>query len=92
MEGGELGINQNLTRRMKLITKSYAAYGQLSWRPEALDRRLEVTGGFRFTRDEKDADENTTFNGLPANIRKVSDSWKNWSGLGGAEFAIEAGA
>lgn len=86
LEGGELGINQNLTRRMTLTTKSYAAYGQLSWRPESFDSRLELTGGFRFTRDKKIADENTTFNGFPSNVRQVSNSWKNWSGLGSISY------
>lgn len=35
--------------------KSYAAYSQVTWSPDAFDRRLELTGGLRWTRDEKDA-------------------------------------
>lgn len=35
--------------------KSYAAYTQVTWRPSILDNRLELTGGIRWTRDEKDS-------------------------------------
>ena len=34
-------------------TKSYAAYGQASWKPSALDQKLEITGGIRYTDDKK---------------------------------------
>lgn len=33
--------------------RSLAAYGQFTWSPAALDHRLEVTGGLRWTRDTK---------------------------------------
>jgi iron complex outermembrane receptor protein len=32
---------------------TYAAFGELSYKPEMFDDQLELTGGFRFTRDEK---------------------------------------
>ena len=32
---------------------TYAVFGELSYRPEMFDDALELTGGFRFTRDEK---------------------------------------
>lgn len=35
--------------------KSYAAYTQVTWRPEMLDNRLELTGGIRWTKDKKDS-------------------------------------
>lgn len=41
------------------ITNSYAAYGQLSWKPAALDQRLELTGGLRYTEDKKDTTTQT---------------------------------
>lgn len=41
-------------------TKSYAGYGQVSYKPQALDGKLEISGGIRFTRDEKDVASFTT--------------------------------
>jgi iron complex outermembrane recepter protein len=35
-------------------TSSYAGYGQLSYKPQALDSKLEISGGIRFTHDDKD--------------------------------------
>ncbi|MGH8446614.1 MAG: TonB-dependent receptor [Solimonas sp.] len=34
---------------------SWAAFGQVTWKPEALDRKLALTAGLRFGRDEKKA-------------------------------------
>jgi iron complex outermembrane receptor protein len=45
LPGGQLGINLNSTRQAVLDTTSYAAYTQVSWRPSALDEKLELTGG-----------------------------------------------
>ena len=36
-------------------TESWAAFGQVSWRPSALDHKLELTGGLRYTKDDKKA-------------------------------------
>lgn len=51
-------------------SKSYAAYGQLAWTPAALDHRLTVSVGGRFTREEKRATElllsNSTYRINPA--------------------------
>ncbi|KQX18184.1 MULTISPECIES: TonB-dependent receptor [unclassified Sphingomonas] len=33
--------------------KSYAAFGQGSWKPQALDEKLELTLGVRYTKDKK---------------------------------------
>lgn len=35
------------------LTRSYAAYGQASWKPSSLDEKLEITGGIRYTKDKK---------------------------------------
>jgi len=86
LPGGALGINLNLTRYAALTTKSYAGYGQLSFRPGALNDKFELTAGVRYTHDKKEIDENTTFNGAPSVVRNVSDSWKNVSGLLSASY------
>jgi iron complex outermembrane receptor protein len=40
-------------------TTSYAGYGQLSYKPHALDEKLEVSGGIRFTHDDKNVESYT---------------------------------
>jgi len=35
---------------------SFAVFGQLSWRPDILDKKLEVVPGVRFTQDHRKAD------------------------------------
>lgn len=35
-------------------SKSYAAFGQASWKPQALDEKLELTFGIRYTKDKRD--------------------------------------
>ena len=45
----------NTMRRVKASSKSEAAYGQLTWTPDILDQRLELTLGARYTHDKKAA-------------------------------------
>jgi iron complex outermembrane recepter protein len=42
-------------------SESYGAYAQASWRPAALDDRLELTVGARYTDDNKDAKRTLNF-------------------------------
>lgn len=81
LPGGQLGTNLNTTRYVPfLLTHSYAAYGQVSWRPEGL-KRLELTAGGRYTHDEKEINEDSSANGVPTDVRDQSHSWHNLSGL-----------
>ncbi|XHS01658.1 TonB-dependent receptor [Sphingomonas sp. DBB INV C78] len=86
LPGGTIGINQNLTRRFKLKTRSYAGYGQVTYKPGSMDERLELSAGIRYTSDKKRIKENTTFNEIPTNVREASDSWDNVSGLGSISY------
>lgn len=51
-------------------SNSYAGYGQLAWTPQSLDRRLTVSVGARYSREEKSAYElllaNSTYAANPA--------------------------
>ncbi len=40
--------------------KSYAAFGQASWKPQALDEKLELTFGVRYTKDKKAVQQTAT--------------------------------
>lgn len=59
------------TTRLTHENTSWAAYGQTSYQ---LTDRFTVTGGLRYTEDEKDL----TVDGNPAQARSVSDSHLSW--------------
>jgi iron complex outermembrane receptor protein len=40
-----------------LESKSLAGFTQINWRPSALDKKLEISGGVRWTRDKRDFDQ-----------------------------------
>jgi iron complex outermembrane receptor protein len=50
---GTIGINAFPVANYYADSKSYAAYGQVSYRPEALDDKFEFTAGLRYTFDQK---------------------------------------
>jgi len=47
------GIGSIEDYRPKFQSKSRAAYGQVTWAPDALEQRLEVTVGARYTKDTR---------------------------------------
>ncbi|OCC25569.1 hypothetical protein MB02_02750 [Croceicoccus estronivorus] len=53
LEGGDAGINLNPIQAIRGKAESRALFGQVSWKPSALDQKLELTGGLRYTRDKK---------------------------------------
>jgi len=48
-----IGFNLNPRAYFGGVSESYALFGQVSWSPQALDNRLELTGGLRYTWDYK---------------------------------------
>ena len=87
LPGGNLGINDETIRYVPaLTTHSYAAYAQTSYRPDALADKLELTVGGRYTHDEKEINEDTSFNGVPTDVRDQTHSWHNASGLFSASY------
>jgi iron complex outermembrane receptor protein len=47
------GVNLDTLLSYRHISKSMAAFSQLTWKPAALDSRLTITGGLRYTEDKK---------------------------------------
>ncbi|MEH6570904.1 MAG: TonB-dependent receptor [Halioglobus sp.] len=43
-------------RDVRINNTAYALYGQATWTPEALEQRLHITGGLRWSKDERQAD------------------------------------
>ena len=48
-----VGVNLGQTLSYDTVSKSKAAFGQISWKPDILDQRLELTGGLRYTKDNR---------------------------------------
>ena len=72
-------MNMQPTTAYSAGAKSYAAFGQVSWRPSSLDERLELTLGGRYTRDKRTMDQQNSFDGFPLPGRSLSRSFRNFS-------------
>lgn len=79
LPGGQYGLNLSTQRIYGLETKSYAGYGQVSYRPPAFGDRLEVTAGLRYTVDDKSLDESLFSNDAPAGSQHLENDWNDLS-------------
>lgn len=79
LPGGAFGLNLSTQRAYELRTRSYAAYGQLSYVPPVLDDRFEITGGLRYTLDDKDLKESLFQNEFPSGSQRLSEDWDDVS-------------
>ncbi len=67
--------------------KSYAGFGQASWRPGALDDKLEVALGIRYTEDHKELNErNTSSTGTPVVMQQLDNKWSKTSGAASLSY------
>lgn len=48
-----IGVNLGQRLAYRTQNESLSGYGQVSWKPEALNRQLEVTAGLRYTHDKR---------------------------------------
>jgi len=71
-------------------TKSWAGFGQVSFVPEALDDRFELTGGLRYTKDKKTENSVSTSTTVTTTTTRhptdTTGEWDNWGYLGSASF------
>ncbi len=66
---------------------SYAGYSQVSYRPELFDEKLEVTGGLRYTIDDKTLYEFDTSSEPPSPLEQnLKNTWSNLSGSGDVSY------
>jgi iron complex outermembrane receptor protein len=63
-----------------MVNKSLAGFSQVNYRPSFADKKLELTGGVRWTKDTKDLDQRSTVR------RLASLTTKNWSFLGSVNY------
>jgi iron complex outermembrane receptor protein len=82
----DTGLSFFTTIDQHVVTTSYAAFGQTTW--SATDR-LRLTGGLRFTRDEKTEDGLNTLGGMVVSeIHDINWTWDNWTWRLGAEYDL----
>jgi len=48
-----IGLNLDTLLSYRHVSRSMAAFSQVTWKPAALDSRLSITGGIRYTEDKK---------------------------------------
>ena len=71
-------------------TKSWAGFGQIGFKPEALDERLEISGGLRYTKDRKHEASMTTQTTTATTVTRHTgrDSWDNVGYNGTLSFKV----
>jgi iron complex outermembrane receptor protein len=77
---GATGFDSVTPRLYTVASKSKAAFAQVDWRPEFLDKKLEISGGVRYTKDTRN------FNQTLAVVRARNLNTKNTSFLGSANY------
>ena len=87
-----IGLNLAPEAKYHQTSKSAAAFGQVSWKPQALDEKLEVTGGVRYTEDRKHLILQNATNGIPdASDGEASVKFHNTSFLGSVSYQFTPG-
>ena len=74
LPGGQAAMNLATPSAFGGETESVAAFGQVSYRPAALDERLEFTGGLRYTEDHKEF-HNEAYPDAPGDADFDNTSW-----------------
>ena len=82
---GSLASSVNTFRQYSVESTSKAAFGQVSWRPGFLDRKFELTGGLRYTKDSRDFDQTRVL------VRSVDLRTDNTSYLVSASYQLSDG-
>lgn len=80
LDGGMAALNNNVGKAFNLKTTSYAVYGQVSYRPAMFDDRMELTGGLRYTKDDKSFDQILYLNDAVTGTQALSKNYNNLSG------------
>lgn len=70
---GTIDLDLSDFRQVEAVTKSIAAFGQLTWTPSVLDERLHLTFGLRYTDDEREA-RRPIFNGAASSLDDANSS------------------
>jgi iron complex outermembrane receptor protein len=71
-----------------ILSHSYAGFGQVGWKPSALDDKLEITGGIRYTKDSKSLNSFQTSNAAATIFQTARNSWDNVGWSASASYKI----
>ena len=71
------GYVQSENRQIDSDAEAYAIYGQATWTPEALNNKLDVTVGARYTVDERSARKNSV--NFANGEQSGSEDWSNFN-------------
>jgi iron complex outermembrane receptor protein len=85
-----LGQQRYARRLYDYGTDSFAGFAQVSWRPN--QGPFELTGGLRYTWDEKKIDDYAFLNGVQNRHFVGKDSFKNLSGVLSASYQVDDNA
>src|SRR5262249_33100295 len=77
---GATGFDSVTPRVYTVESTSKAAFAQIDWRPAFLDKKLELSGGIRYTKDSRDFDQ------TQAIVRPEQLHTKNTSVLASANY------
>ncbi|GLV21832.1 TonB-dependent receptor [Sphingobium sp. TomMM35A] len=85
---GGVGLNLPPFQGFNGSSTSYALFGQLSFRPDGRDGKLELTGGLRHTWDKKTITLNSTLFGAPTATGSGERDFRNlsWSATANYQF------
>ena len=89
LAGGDAAVNLAPVAAYSQVSKSYAAFGQVSWKPSAIEG-LELTGGIRYTKDKKSIFLQNTENGVSTVIGdpRGRTQFHNTSFLGSVSYQL----
>lgn len=82
----DTAFNIQPTTNYSANAKSYAAFGQASWRPASLDEKLELTIGGRYTRDKRSMEQQNSSDGMLLPARSLERSFNNFSVTGSISY------
>lgn len=85
---GNTALNMQPTTAYTAGAKAYAGFGQVSWRPQSLEERLELTLGGRYTRDERSMEQQNSTDGIAMPARSLSRSFSNFSWTGSLSYKL----
>lgn len=85
-----LAVRLNRSTSFAIDSKSYAAFGQVGWKPGFADGKLELVGGIRYTKDKKTLDSISVSTTVATTTTTQSrkDDWDNIGWLGSVSYKV----
>ena len=72
-----------------ILSHSYAGFGQIGWKPSFANDKLEITGGVRYTKDQKQLNSFQTSNIAATIFQNAKNNWDNVGWSASASYKIQ---